>query len=58
MKLAYVLIFLILSSFTHAGECENTNFATITVEGTEQTVTTPDVVCLGWTPSEEGQTAS
>lgn len=58
MKLAYVLIFLILSSFAHAGETETTNFATITVEGTGQTVTTPDVVRLGWTLSDEGQTAS
>ena len=58
MKLAYVLIFLILSSFAHAGETETTNFATITVEGTGQTVTTPDVVRLGWTLSEEGQAAS
>ena len=58
MKLAYVLIFLILSSFAHAGEGETTNFATITVEGTGQTVTTPDVVRLGWTLREEGQTAS
>ena len=47
MKLAYVLIFLILSSFAHAGEGGTTNFSTITVEGTEQTVTTPDVVRLG-----------
>ena len=58
MKLVYVLIFLILSSFAQAGEGETANFATITVEGTGQTVTTPDVVRLGWTLSEEGQTAS
>jgi uncharacterized protein YggE len=53
MKFAYVLIFLILSSFAHAGETETTNYATITVEGTGQTVTTPDVVRLGWTLSDE-----
>ena len=58
MKLVYVLIFLILSSFAQAGEGETANFATITVEGTGQTVTTPDVVRLGWTLSDEGQTAS